>query len=102
MEQLEEGSAFDGAVGLDGCCEIGFELVKFIRVFRRSFGTTPHRYVVHRRLEKAKAMLASERSLAGIAYALGFSSQAHFTATFRRHFDMTPGEARRSGRQART
>jgi AraC family transcriptional regulator len=68
----------------------------FIRMFRRSFGMTPHRYVIQRRLEAAKVMLATGRPLASIAYVLGFSSQAHFTATFKRYYGVTPGWSRRA------
>lgn len=74
----------------------GLPTVRFVRDFRLTFGTTPHRYVMQRRLERARAMLKTTASpLAEIAYALGFSSQAHFTASFRRRFGVTPGRIRR-------
>lgn len=67
----------------------------FIRIFRSSFGRTPHRYVTERRLESAQRMLLAGRPIAGVAYALGFSSQAHFTKVFRDHCGVTPGRFRR-------
>ena len=67
--------------------------VHFVRLFRRTFGLTPHRYVTARRLERARSMLASTRSLESVAHALGFATQAHFTAAFRRRFGVTPGRS---------
>ncbi len=74
----------------------GYSPDHFARLFKRSFGTTPHRYVTQRRLEKAKAMLRDRGcSLAGIADACGFSSQAHLNVAFKRHLGVTPGVYRR-------
>jgi AraC family transcriptional regulator len=72
----------------------GLTSSQFVRAFRRAFGTTPHRYVVERRLERARALLATKQSLATIAYTLGFSSQGHFTQAFRRRYGDTPGRSR--------
>ncbi len=75
----------------------GLPGTRFVRAFRCTFGVTPHRYVVQRRLEAAKTMLmTTARPLSDVAYSLGFSSQAHFTATFRRHCGVTPGRVRRT------
>jgi AraC-like DNA-binding protein len=55
-------------------------------------GVPPHRYVSRRRLESAKAMLATGRaSLSEIALESRFSSQSSFTRAFRRATGMTPG-----------
>lgn len=66
----------------------------FTGLFRTSFGTTPHRYVLQRRLEAARRMLKTPVSIAEIAYSLGFSSQAHFTQVFRRLTGNTPARLR--------
>ena len=57
----------------------------------RSLGTSPHRYLVMRRLEKARGMIGSGRSLVEIALETGFSDQAHFTRHFKKAHGMTPG-----------
>lgn len=68
----------------------------FARAFKGAMGMSPSRYVSGRRLERARAMLRSRAlSLAEIALACQFSSQASFTRAFQRHMGMPPGEYRR-------
>lgn len=69
----------------------GLDRFTLARQFRMSLGTSPHRYLVMRRLEKARAMIGSGRSLVDIALETGFSDQAHFTRHFKRTHGMTPG-----------
>jgi AraC family transcriptional regulator len=69
----------------------------FSEAFRISTGRPPHRYVLERRIERARDLLWDrERPIRDIAYAAGFSSQSHFTANFRRVTGVTPGRFRRS------
>ena len=57
----------------------------FARHFKASMGLTPHQYVIDRRIELAKWLLADRsRSIADVAYASGFATQAHLTTVFRR------------------
>lgn len=59
----------------------------------------PHRFVLERRIERARLYLADgKETLANIAYATGFSSQAHFSSVFRRLMGATPKEYQRSVR----
>ena len=68
----------------------------FARRFRETVGVSPHAYVLSRRVRRAEDMLKrGESSLADVAAACGFASQAHFTTAFRRHAGVTPGEYRR-------
>jgi AraC-like DNA-binding protein len=70
---------------------------RFAAGFRKSTGMPPCRYAMHRRALRAKELLADPaRPIADIAYALGYSSQAHFTTMFRRMTGVSPG-AHRSG-----
>ena len=67
------------------------------RQFRIALGTSPHRYLLMRRLDVARArLLISEgaRGLTDIAAETGFADQAHFTRAFRAAFGMTPGHYR--------
>ena len=63
----------------------------FARMFKHTVGVAPYRYVLERRLERAKTMLRSAKtSLVEISLSTGFDSQSHFTSTFRRMVGATP------------
>lgn len=63
----------------------------FAHVFKTATGLPPHRYITHRRMERAKTLLAITRlPVAEVAYRVGFSNQSHFTAQFRRATGTTP------------
>jgi AraC family transcriptional regulator len=65
-------------------------------LFRRSTGTSPHRYVLRRRLEQARSLIATTAMpLAEVASATGFASQSHLSDAFLRRYGRTPGAARR-------
>jgi AraC family transcriptional regulator len=67
----------------------------FAHCFKVSFGTTPHKYMLQRRMEKAFDMLkAGHAPIADIAVSLGFSSQSHFTQVFKQYTGRTPGQER--------
>jgi AraC family transcriptional regulator len=68
----------------------------FTRAFAAATGVPPHRYVSQRRLESAKAMIATGSPLSEIAFNCQFSSQSSFTRAFRRATGMTPAEYRRT------
>lgn len=64
---------------------------RFARAFKQSTGLPPHQYMLERRIDRAKMLLSeTQLPIAEISYRLGFSSQSHFTATFRRLVAMTP------------
>ena len=63
----------------------------FSREFRRAFGESPHRYLLHRRLERAAALLRNtDRSVADICFTVGLRSVGSFTTSFRRVYKLTP------------
>jgi AraC family transcriptional regulator len=68
----------------------------FSRSFKHSFGMPPHRYHAHRRIERAKQLLANrELSVTTIALDVGFSETSTFTAAFHRLTGQTPSCYRR-------
>jgi AraC-like DNA-binding protein len=68
----------------------------FARSFRRSFGTSAHRYLILRRVEIAKSLLSeTNNSLVEIAAQTGFSDQAALTRTFASVVGATPAKWRR-------
>ena len=60
------------------------------RQFRTMFGTSPHRYLLMRRLEFARDRIHRERPLVEVACDAGFADQAHFTRVFKSGFGLTP------------
>jgi AraC-like DNA-binding protein len=69
----------------------GMTRYELARQFRASFGTSPYRYSVMRRLDFARSRLPGGMPLAELALAAGFADQAHFTRMFRSAFGVTPG-----------
>jgi AraC-like DNA-binding protein len=61
------------------------------RHFRACFGTSPHRYVVMRRLERVRAMIEAGAPLAAAAVDSGFADQSHMTRHFRKAYGFAPG-----------
>ena len=75
---------------------VGYSRSHFLRMFHATTGMTPHRYVLNRRIERARRLLGeTNMSIAQVAYGCGFSSQAHLTLAFRKVCGLTPGEYRR-------
>ena len=68
---------------------------QFARAFRETVGRPPHQYVMELRLKRVQDLLRhSDEPLVQIAFAAGFSSQAHMTATFSERFGIPPGKYR--------
>jgi AraC family transcriptional regulator len=69
----------------------------FCRSFKQSFGTPPHRFHTHRRIERAKALLTQgNASVTDVGIAIGFSETSSFTAAFRKVTGLTPTGYQRS------
>lgn len=60
------------------------------RDFRALLGTSPYRYLIFRRLDRAREMIVNGIGLAEVAHAGGFADQSHFTRHFRKTYGMTP------------
>jgi AraC family transcriptional regulator len=67
----------------------------FMRAFTHVTGKTPHSYLIDRRVARARALLRDARvSVADVAQACGFSSQAHLATTFRQRLGVSPSQLR--------
>jgi AraC family transcriptional regulator len=76
---------------------VGLSESHFARAFKQTVGMAPHRFIVERRLERGKRMLAdTENSIAYTASACGFADQAHFARAFSQAFGMSPSALRKS------
>lgn len=62
-----------------------------LRVFKAETGLTPHAFVETVRIRAAQRLLKTGLSIAQTAYDTGFSSQSHFTTTFKGLIGVTPG-----------
>jgi AraC family transcriptional regulator len=76
----------DGSIEVTALAQIaGRSPFHFSRIFARSVGITPHRYVVHLRLHRAIHLIREGRlGLAEIAACTGFADQSHMSRWARR------------------
>ncbi len=73
----------------------------FARLFRATAGATPGEVLARTRMAQAAYLLAGrQRSVANVAEAVGYQSEASFNRVFKRHFHIGPGQYRRAARQA--
>ena len=79
--------------------EAGVGERQFCRTFRASTGESPHQFVLRRRVERAKALIARGAPLSDVALSSGFADQSQLTRTFSRCVGMTPGGFRMSLRR---
>jgi AraC-type DNA-binding domain-containing proteins len=69
----------------------GLSQYHFARAFRKSTGQTPQQFLMQRRIERAKQLLAKDDlPLVEVSLRAGFKNQSHFTTLFRKFTKMTP------------
>ena len=66
------------------------------RSFKQTCGVSPSLFVAHRRVEQAKMLMRAGEPLVQVADACGFSSQSHFTRSFKAGTGMTPTAFRKA------
>lgn len=69
----------------------GVSQFQLLRGFSKATGLTPHAYLVQRRLQRVRKMIAGGTTLADAAQAAGFADQSHMTRLFVRTYGMSPG-----------
>jgi AraC-like DNA-binding protein len=72
----------------------GLSRFALTRHFRACFGTSPHRYVIMRRLDRARDLIRTGTPLAEAASASGFADQAHMSRHFRKAYGVSPARWR--------
>jgi len=99
IEYIEEN--LDSDLTLDAmAAEVDISPIYLARAFKAAVGQSPHRYVLARRVERAKELLRNtEMPVVDVALAAGFSSQSHLSYWFQRYMGVSPGAYRqhRSG-----
>src|SRR5580692_1933978 len=83
-------------VTLDELAEsAGLSTAHFSQTFLKSTGKSPHQFVLHHRIERAKKMLrAADMRVLDVAVAVGFKTQQHFARVFRQLCGASPTEYR--------
>ncbi|MBB1593295.1 AraC family transcriptional regulator [Achromobacter sp. UMC46] len=85
----------DGSIA-DIATECGLSRSYFIKAFRQTVGTTPHRWLLEQRVLKAKEYLRTPgRSISEVAQLCGFADQSHMTRVFASVVGVSPGAWRR-------
>jgi len=84
-------NAFDAVTSRDLERLSGLDRYQIARAFRKVHGTSPHRFLLMRRLDAARRRIARGEALADIAAGTGFADQAHLTRWFKQSFGLTPG-----------
>ena len=70
---------------------------QLLRHFKNTFHTTPHQYLVNKRLEFAKTLLKTTRKPVGeIIISTGFEDLSSFGRLFKKHFSITPAAYRQA------
>ena len=99
IEYIEEN--LDGDLSLEAmAAEVDISPIYLARAFKAAVGQSPHRYVLSRRIERAKELLRNtELPVVDVALSSGFSSQSHLSYWFQRHVGVSPAAYRqhRSG-----
>jgi AraC-like DNA-binding protein len=75
----------------------------FLRRFREQFATTPHQYLIDRRIEKAKELLRHRRlTVTDVCFEVGFQSLGSFSTLFRQRVGDAPINYRQQQREAQS
>jgi AraC family transcriptional regulator len=63
----------------------------FSQLFKQSTGTTPHKFVISCRVERAKELLLQgQLTIAEVAFIVGFANQSHLNRHFKKILNVTP------------
>ena len=73
----------------------GLSLSSFKRKFSSIYGTSPNKFFISKRLEKAQLLLrTTDLRISEIAYTCGYSDVGYFTKTFQKYYNCSPSNFR--------
>jgi AraC family transcriptional regulator len=97
FEFIEENLGCDLSL-IRMAAEVGVSPLHLPRTFKTATGQSPHRYVLRRRIERAKDLLIkTDTPILEVALSVGFSSQSHLSSWFSRVVGISPADYRRQG-----
>ena len=74
---------------------VGLSVDHFSHAFKESYGVSPYRYLLQRRIKRAHTLLqTTDDTIATIAASVGFSSQSRFSQTFASLIGASPSACR--------
>ncbi len=73
----------------------GMSLSSFKRKFKSIYGTSPTKYIISKRLEKAQNLIkTTDLRISDIAYDCGFTDTSYFSKTFKNYYNISPSDLR--------
>lgn len=82
---------FDKDLNLNFLSHIRFtSKFHLLRLFKKYYGQTPKQYLIDKRLEKSKELIASGQSITDTCFDIGFESPGTFSTLFKSKFGLTP------------
>jgi AraC-like DNA-binding protein len=72
--------------------EACFSKFHFIRLFKQTYGKTPHQYLISVRISRAKLFLESNQAISEVCFNVGFESISSFTGLFKKWVGQTPSD----------
>ncbi|MBS1661664.1 MAG: helix-turn-helix transcriptional regulator [Bacteroidetes bacterium] len=75
-------------------CNAYFSKFHFSRLFKKTYGKTPHHYLTQVRIDNAVDLLKQGMSVADVSFRVGFDSSTSFAALFKKHFGLSPSDYR--------
>lgn len=91
FQEVIQAHLFDNLTLKDLAFLTGLSLSSFKRKFTAVYGTSPNKYFISKRLEKAQLLLrTTDLRISEIAYDCGYSDVSHFIKTFQKNYHYTP------------
>ena len=87
---------YSSAISLeDMAAQANLNSQHFLRMFKQCYNTTPHQFLINKRLENAKRILASGHdSVSAVCSTIGFESLSSFSWLFKQKFGVSPSKYR--------
>lgn len=80
----------------DLCQKLDYSRMQLSRLFKKSYGTSPHRYLIDYKLQYAANLLRStDLKVIEIASIVGYAKLSQFNVNFKQKYGVTPGNYRR-------